>query len=159
LLTDAANPFSVVTYRYDPAGKVILADDPIGQGKTTYEWNGDTLVRSTQIQIGGEQSVSVYEFGTGYVLDSVVNSPLSTQVRYSLSANGYPLLQTYSSVTGVTLQYLFEYDGCRLKSMNRVRSTTSGEPNATFEYDSEGHLSRVNVVGGTVVDYDYSCWN
>jgi len=143
------------TYTYE-AGRLLTRQNRATQATSTFEYDAQGLLTGST---STDASSSVFEFGADYVLD-VEKGPdgsITSQIRYALTANGYPTTFSLDSLGEPTRYGSYAYDNCRLFERTRDVGTTIPEK-VSYAYDSEGHVSARTCVCSSDTTFDYSCW-
>jgi YD repeat-containing protein len=145
-----------LTYVYQ-AGRLLSSTDQ-KQVTTTYGYDAQgTPTGST----ASDQTSEVFEFGAGYLLDTVkkADGSIAMQYRYTLSQNGYPLTVSLNFPGNPTpvASYSYSYSSCRLLERTQDSGGTAPEK-LSYTYDNLGHVSARVCDCINAVTFDYSCW-
>jgi YD repeat-containing protein len=122
------------SYVSDPAGEIVSATST-GDQSETFEYGADSLT-DTLFVSGAQQS----------------------QVRYTLSARGYPISAAVIVANKVGATVSYRYDHCRLQTRTTMDLNNTVTGQYDYSYDSAGRLVTRVAGDGSGETYDYSCW-
>jgi len=161
--TNQTQALELVEYVYDSEGNVTSDTDLISGAQATYTWRDGVLVSYSSVSSSLSLDYAVtYDYGVGYASSQPSATSSGNAVRYTLTANGYPLTAVSTNMTTGAIQQTvtYLYDGCRLQGRRAIRADGTSLPSAdlTYEYDAAGHMVRRISLDGSYDEYDYSCW-
>jgi YD repeat-containing protein len=162
---DAANltqAWEWLEFTYDSEGRITSGIDLVSGAQATYTWANGVLVSYSRVSSVLDDYAETYEYGVGYAMSQPTPTSSGSPVRYTLTANGYPLTVVLTNTTTGAVQQtsIYEYEGCRLQRRRAMRAdgTALHSGDLTYEYDAAGHIVRRSSPNGSYDEYDYSCW-
>jgi hypothetical protein len=151
---DPANFDAGSIIEYDTSGRPVAQRSAGGEFPTTFVWDGDLMVAAVS-ETSGTLSFA-YEPG------ALTTTNSSQKGVFELDPRGYPRRYVMTNIVGGAVQWvtLYQYADCRIVGRKPDPDVMQERPinEETYTYDAEGHLVLISDAEGTILAFDYSCW-